>query len=212
MGKETVILLHGLGRTPVSMALLAHRLERDGWRAERLHYPSTDLTLEQAYRRVLSLVTAATEGAETAHLVGHSLGGLMALMVALRAPPANLGRVVQLGSPNSGSEVAELAGRIPGVPHLMGPVLAELEREVLSAAGPFGFELGCIAGDLPLIPMASIAGVKAPNDGTVAVKSALHPQATDVIVLRSSHGLLPFDPRVAKQVDAFLKTGRFERR
>jgi len=211
MSEGVVVLLHGLGRSPLSMALLARRLERRGWATARLRYRSTTLTLDQALAQVVAPVARLGAEADAVHLVGHSLGGILALLLALRDPPPNLGRVVQIGSPNAGSEVAALAARLPGVPRLMGPVLSQLDKNVLSEPLPAGLELGCIAGSLPLIPMARIAGAREPNDGTVTVRSALHPGATDSIVLRSSHGVLPFDLRAARQVDAFLRTGRFER-
>ncbi len=209
MARSIVILLHGLGRSPASMALLARRLERSGWATARPRYPSTDLTLDQALERLISPVGRLAKAATRVHLVGHSLGGLLALLLARRQGLGNLGRVVQIGSPNAGSEAAALAMRVPGVPGLMGPVLDQLDDAVLVEPGPFEFDLGCIAGDLPLVPVARLAGVRAPNDGLVTVKSALHPAATDTTVLNSAHPLLPFDPRVSRQVHAFLKAGRF---
>lgn len=211
MPRAVVALLHGLGRSPASMALLARRLERRGWTTSRPRYRSTALTLDQALAQVAAPVARLSATADEVHLVGHSLGGLLALLLALRQPPPNLGRVVQVGSPNGGAEAAALAARVPGAPRLMGPVLSQLDRKVLSDAGPFDFPLGCIAGDLPLVPVARLAGAREPNDGMVTVRSALHPAATDRIVLTSAHPLLPFDPRVARQVDAFLRTGRFAR-
>lgn len=211
MSKGVVALLHGLGRSPVSMALLARRLEQRGWATSRLRYRSTTLTLDQALAQIADPVARLGAGAETLHLVGHSLGGVLALLLALRAPPANLGRIVQIGSPNGGAETAALAARVPGVPRLLGPVLSQLDKRILGEPLPPGLQLGCIAGDLPLIPIARLAGAREPNDGTVTVRSAIHPEATDSIVLRSSHGVLPFDPRAARQVDAFLRTGRFAR-
>jgi pimeloyl-ACP methyl ester carboxylesterase len=211
VARPVVALLHGLGRSPISMALLARRLEQRGWTTSRLRYRSTTLTLDQALAQVAEPVARLSAGAETIHLVGHSLGGILALLLALRDPPANLGRVVQIGSPNGGAETAVLAARVPGVPRLLGPVLSQLDKKILGEPLPAGLELGCIAGDLPLIPIARLAGARELNDGTVTVRSAVHPGASDTVVLRSSHGLLPFDPRVARQVDAFLRTGRFER-
>jgi len=209
--QAVVALLHGLGRSPISMALLARRLERRGWTTASLRYRSTTLTLDQALAQVVEPVARLGAGADAIHLVGHSLGGVLALLLALRDPPPNLGRIVQIGSPNGGAESAALAARVPGVPRLLGPVLSQLDKRVLSEPLPAGLQLGCIAGDLPLIPIARLAGAREPNDGTVTVRSAIHPEASDSIVLRSSHGLLPFDPRAAQQVDAFLKTGRFDR-
>lgn len=206
MRGETVILFHGLGRTPISMALLARQLEAKGWRTERPRYPSTDLSLEEAVEHVAGSVLARRR-TRRLHLAGHSLGGLLAFLIAGKLPPDNLGRVVQIGSPNTGSAAAVLAAEIPGVPWMMGPVLEDLAPH--EADPPPPFELGCIAGDLPLVPVAHIAGEREPNDGLVSVDSAIHPGATDSIVLSSAHPLLPFDPRVARQVDAFLRTGRF---
>ena len=80
---ETVILFHGLGRTPASMALLARQLEAKGWRTERPRYPSTDLSLEQAVAHVAGFV-AARRRAKRVHLAGHSLGGLLAFLIAGR--------------------------------------------------------------------------------------------------------------------------------
>lgn len=193
------------------MALMARLLERRGWATARLRYESTTLTLDEALAEVVEPVARLGVRADTVHLVGHSLGGVLALLMALREPPANLGRIVQVGSPNGGAETAALAARVPGVPRLLGPVLSQLDKQVLGGPLPPDLELGCIAGDLPLIPIARLAGAREPNDGTVTVRSAIHPEASDSIVLRSSHGLLPFDPRAARQVDAFLRTGRFDR-
>lgn len=209
MRGEVVVLLHGLGRSPASLSLMARRLESHGWTTSRPRYPSTALTMDQAMERVAEPVARLAAAATRIHLAGHSLGGLLALLIARRRRPANLGRVVQIGSPNAGSEAAALAMRVPGVPDLMGPVLSQLDKEILSAAGPLDFELGCIAGDLPLVPVARLAGVRAPNDGLVTVSSAIHPAATDTVVLNSAHPLLPFDPRVSRQVHAFMKSGRF---
>ena len=50
-----------------------------------------------------------------------------------------------------------------------------------------------------------------PNDGTVLVDETHLPGAADQLRLRTSHSGLLFSAEVARQVAAFLETGRFTR-
>ncbi|HSL81197.1 MAG TPA: alpha/beta fold hydrolase, partial [Thermoanaerobaculia bacterium] len=105
-----VFLLHGLARTAVSMAVLAHRLKKAGHRPSLFGYHVLLDSLDRIagrFRDRVARVTAedlAAGDAEDAGeppayaVVGHSLGGVVARMAAPGLPPG-LARLVLLASP-----------------------------------------------------------------------------------------------------------------
>lgn len=83
-----LILIHGMGRTPLSMLRLRRRLRRAGHETLLFGYSPTFETLQDASGRLARLVEARVGGAPYA-LVGHSLG-----TVIIRATLARLaGRI-----------------------------------------------------------------------------------------------------------------------
>lgn len=68
-----VILLHGMGRTPLSMLLLAWRLKRGGHTAHLFGYSPTIETLDGASARLVRRVHDRF-GSQPYAFVGHSLG------------------------------------------------------------------------------------------------------------------------------------------
>ena len=96
----------------------------------------------------VSRVAAAPSGA--LHVVAHSMGGLLARAYLARHRPARLGRVVMLGTPNGGSEVADLLRGWPLYRLVFGPAgqqLVTAQAEALRAAfGAVDYELGSLAG------------------------------------------------------------------
>lgn len=196
-----VVLLHGLGRTTASMWPLAVRLRRAGFEVARVGYPSTRLDIAGAAAHVRRALLRLAPG-RLLDLVGHSLGGLIAVRL-MRAPEGlTIRRVVQLGSPNRGSAMADrLGGRWP-LRRLCGPAVADLRAHdrrdapcprIAAVAGTLGWRTGPLAW---------------PNDGTVTVRSAWtgagHRAAVPVL-----HSLLPASARAARLVAAFLRDGRF---
>ena len=199
-----VVLIHGLGRSAASMWPLARRLRRAGFAVDRVGYPSTRLTIAGAVEHVRAALARIAAGRRL-DLVGHSLGGLIA--ARLLRDPRGLGirRVVQLGSPNRGSVMADRLGGLWVVRRVCGPAVEELrahdlrtppDQRIAAIAGTGGFWRG---------PLAH------PHDGTVAVRSAWSGAAhrAHVPVL---HALLPASSRVARLVAAFLRDGRFPER
>jgi pimeloyl-ACP methyl ester carboxylesterase len=161
--------------------------------------------------------------ADTVHLIGHSLGGIVILKlfedlrfrqpgepVADPARPA-LGRIVLLGSPVQGSRSAQGLARWPGGKKIMGLGIAEevLQQRVRSWDG--ARELGVIAGDLSLGLGRLVGSLAGANDGTVLVEETELAGATDRIVLRVSHTGMLFSAAVARQTAAFLRDGVFAR-
>lgn len=214
-----VILLHGLARTPRSMAKLAQALAREGYAVESWDYPSR----QHEYAGLLALLRpriAALAGDVETHFVGHSLGGLLLRSLLSEPLPFPAGRLVLLGVPNRGAlSVARLQARraFSKLPEIFGRPARELYRDApwLQDLPWPPLETGAIAGTRrfhPLIPSAWINllhGAREEGDGTVELDSALPPPLTHTLMLPVGHSFLPNDPRVSAAVQRFLKDGRF---
>ncbi|NNF97561.1 MAG: alpha/beta fold hydrolase, partial [Halobacteria archaeon] len=107
--KETVILLHGMGRSRLSMALLAFGIRRRGFRTVNIDYPSTRKSIETLSEEYLApAITACKEqGAAKIHIVPHSLGGIIARQYLQDHSLPEGSRIVMLSPPNKGSEVTD---------------------------------------------------------------------------------------------------------
>ena len=190
------------------MWLLAQRLEREGFATVRVGYPSTSLGIDAAVGHVAAALARQTQGWSVVHLVGHSLGGVIARLVAERYPELPIGRIVQLGSPNSGSGLAETVRQLPVARRFFGPALDEIPG--LQPRHQRTRNVGAIAGKLPVVDaLGEAVGLQGPNDGFVTVRSAWE-GAERRLAMPSVHGWMPLSPAVARQVVQFLKEGRFE--
>jgi triacylglycerol esterase/lipase EstA (alpha/beta hydrolase family) len=151
--------------------------------------------------------------------VTHSLGGIV-LRVAVAEgllPPGRIRRVVMLGPPNEGSELADFMSGIRIIGDLYAAVTGPVGRQLRTAREgvpaqlpPVTFELGVIAGNRNLNPLYS-AIFGGENDGRVRVDRARVAGMRDFIVVPSGHTMLVWWPSVLEQVAHFLKAGRFKR-
>ncbi|MEM6932431.1 MAG: alpha/beta fold hydrolase [Pseudomonadota bacterium] len=195
-----VVLLHGLGRTSASMWLLARRLSRAGFHVMRIGYDSTHQTIEASVADVRRRIVKDLPG--PVHLVGHSLGGLIAARILRDGRGSEVERAVQIGSPNLGSRLAGRMGGVWPARRLCGPALLEL------SSAPFetttNRRIGAIAGTLG----APGVGLTRPHDGAVTLRSAWagagHRAAVPVL-----HTLLPLSAEVARLTLSFLSDGTF---
>lgn len=113
-GRGAVILLHGWGVNRGAMWLLRRRLLRAGWGPVCCFEPQTlGLDIEAAARelrllvdRVVSLSTAPAP----LMLVGHGIGGLVLRYFLRRYPAPRVRRLVTLGTPHRGTDVARVLG------------------------------------------------------------------------------------------------------
>lgn len=199
---QKVILLHGLGRSNTSMRILAWQLERAGYDPLLIDYPSKDSPINIL---VDHAEKALPEGTDKLDFVGHSLGGILAKRLAKRLPESRRGRIVQLGSPNFGSEIAE---RVNSIGEIMGPALVELEPN--SGEDDDGLDIGAIAGTAALPAYGLITGIKGENDGKVSVDSAWgHALIKKRVAFPVTHSLMTVDKRVIAATIYFLKNGVF---
>ena len=220
--RETVVLLHGLGRTGSSMSRLATALERDGFRTVNLSYPSRTLPLETLARDWLPAQLAArgvefSPAAPRVHFVTHSMGGIVVrLWLRERGAPPNLGRTVMLAPPNQGSEVADKLNSFPPFRWLTGENgrrLGTAPGSLPLTLGPWPAQagaLGVIAGDFSFNPLFS-AWMPGPDDGKVSVARTHLTGERDHVVLPFSHTWLAWRAATARQVRAFLREGKFAR-
>lgn len=197
--RTTVILVHGLWMTGVELRWLGRRLERCGFTVRYFRYASWRGSFERAAAELARFVVR--EKAGTVHLLGHSLGGLVIARMLALAAPANLGRIVLLGSPQQGSRLAATLERYRPGRFLLGPVAAAgivRNRPIL----PAGREVLTIAGTLPC-GFGRFFGVASPNDGTVAVVETVVPGAQQLQVRASHMGML-FSTSAATAVCRFF--------
>lgn len=212
---EAVVLLHGVMMTGHSMGRIEAALTRAGYRVINLTYPSRKATIEAIAADFLPAQLARHDAATAPrlHFVTHSMGSLVVRAYLRNGRPANLGRVVMLGPPNHGSEVADKLANREFFAWLVGVNLRDLGTgpdAVPQRLGDADYELGVIAGSASINPFFShlVAG---PNDGPVSVESAKLAGMRDFLVVRHSHTLMLWQGDVITQVLTFLRTGRFER-
>lgn len=204
-----IVVIHGLWMNGASMDLLRRRLEPHGFKMHVFRYSSVRESLGANAARLADFV-AAIPG-ERVHMLGHSLGGVLVRAMLDVGRPQRPGRVVCLGSPFTGSQIAARIARWPSGSRLIGKSIGDL-----LACGGFAdwrppLELGVVAGRVPIGFGRLVGGFDEPNDGTVAVAETRVQGATDHIVLPVSHFSMLWSRLVLDQVLAFLANGRFVR-
>lgn len=201
-----VIVVHGLWLNGLEFFLLRDRLRQAGFDTAVFHYPSMRSTLGDAADALAGMLR--TFGG-TAHVVAHSLGGLVTCEAFARHADLPGGRIVLLGSPVRGSRTARAVASHWYGPAALGPLaLAELARE-REPVSPPSREVGVIAGSLPIGAGRIFADLPTPNDGTVCLDETELPGATSRIVLEVSHTGMLFSSAVADSAVEFLAKGRF---
>ncbi|WP_104524198.1 lipase family alpha/beta hydrolase [Blastococcus atacamensis] len=202
-----VLLVPGYGGNTAVLRPLADRLALEGRDATVVQVPGSGTgDLAESAVALDEAVTAALArtGAESVDIIGYSAGGLIARLWVSGAGSDRVRRVVTLGSPHHGTDLAGLAGSVlPGQCPLacqqMDPasdLLAELntDDETPDAAGWVSF---WTTQDRTVTPPDSARLAGALN---VAVQSV----CADAVV---SHNGLPTDPLVQAMVLAELGAG-----
>jgi hypothetical protein len=198
-----VLLVHGLGRTPVSCLRLALALRRSGCQVEAFPYVAFAQPYDAIVRRLESRLERMAPRGEYA-VIGHSLGGLLlrdALARAEGQPPRHL---VMIGTPNRPPRAARIAVGFPPFRWIAGQCGAHL------ASAAFYERLA-----RPTVPYTIIAGTRGPtapwtpfrgepNDGLVAVSEARIDEADEVLTFPVAHTFMMGHPEVQRAVRVAL--------
>lgn len=204
-GRETVFLIHGMGRTRASMALLAYRLRRAGYRTVNVPYNQTAEPLGEVTDRLRKTV-GRESGGGVYHFVGHSLGNVIVRNGFKEGYPPGLGRIVMLAPPNAPASLARRLRDVPPYRWVTGDSGQRLADPEFYAALPVpAAEFGVLAGD-----RGQSLTFGEPNDGVVAVSETRLAGMKDFRVLHRTHTFLMNAPETAGQCLAFLRIGRFD--
>ncbi len=208
-----VFLIHGMGRTPLSFALLRRRLQTAGHEVTLFHYLVLRESLEQVSLRFAEQLaahrsTALAHGqSESFAVIGHSLGNVITRMCL---PLSGLQRFVMLAPPNRPPVMARTLTQS----RVLRPFFAALTRDAGKKLTDDDFFARLPVPDVPSLVIAGNHGPRqpwlpfngAPSDGVVAVEETILPGVPHVEV-QALHTFIMNDLRVARIILRFLETG-----
>ena len=210
---DGVVLLHGISRTARSFRRMELALQAAGFATLNLDYDSRRKPLDALAEDIRPAVEPFASGLNgSIHFVCHSMGGLVARVYLARHRPARLGRVVMLGTPNGGSEIADRLKNLVAYRALFGPAGQQLvtRRDAATSAmlPAVDYATGVIAGNRSVYPITSM-GLPRPHDGRVSVAKTRLDGMAGHIVIRTSHPWLVRNREAIAQTIAFLRNGQF---
>jgi pimeloyl-ACP methyl ester carboxylesterase len=211
---DGVVLLHGISRSSRSFRRMQTAAEVAGFVTLNIDYASRRQALERLAEDIhpaIQRFADATDG--SIHFVGHSMGGLLARVYLTKYRPKRLGRVVMLGTPNGGSEIADRLKDFLPYRAWFGPAGQQLGTQrdaTLAMLPPVDYPVGIVAGNRSVYPISSVFLPK-PHDGRVSVENTKLEGMADHIVIGASHPWLPRNALAIGQTIAFLRDGRFKR-
>jgi pimeloyl-ACP methyl ester carboxylesterase len=208
MSGKAVIAVHGILHSARTFAVMTPALEAAGYTVIGFNYPSSRIEIGAAAAN-LKLVIDSLEGIAEINFVVHSMGGLVTRAYLKESRDPRIHRMVMIGVPNRGAEMADLLRKNYAYRLVFGPAGQQL------VTGPNGlgsslpipdFEFAIIAGGRghragfnPLIP--------GDDDILVTVASARLPGAADSLTIRAFHRFIPANAEAIDATVRFLQTG-----
>ena len=209
---ECVILLHGILRTEATMQKMSSELEKQGYATVNQGYPSTKYKIERlSITAISTALKKCPVDTEKVHFIGYSMGGLLIRYYLSNNQLPKLGRVVMLGTPNQGSEVADTFKNQQWYKTMYGPAGQQLvtkNNQFLEKLAPINYELGIIAGSQSIDPVSSTV-IPNRDDGKVSIASTKVKGMKQHIVLPVNHTFMVLNHKVISDVISFLAKGEF---
>lgn len=217
--KPLVIVLHGLAGACSPTRYLTLYLQQEGLEATTIDYPARGQGISENAAHVVDQIVERGLYARTLHIVGHSLGGLIAREVS-HDERLKVQKLVTLGTPHTGAVAVERL-------HLMAPRLRSLGDLVHATLGKSGSQLTPdhvqthLKGNNDMVRTCGIAAVLIEpltgpssllmfdrgedHDGRVLTTEATQEWMEEShIVYQCSHGLMPVHPATQRIILSFL--------
>ncbi len=216
---DGVLFLHGIGRSAAAMKSLEAYFQKQGYRTLSLTYPSRRKNLQDL--AVWLHANPEWRSFQDSfpgkyHFVTHSMGGLLVreYLHKYRAEverEGRLGRVVMIGPPLKGSEIADAYHRLLPYKKFYGPAGQQLTTSYQKdQKHDIYYDLGSIAGTNSLLYPDSFL-IKGPNDGRVSVESTKVEGMKDHHVLHATHTFIINRKDTATAAHHFILHGTFEK-
>lgn len=205
--KPNVLLIHGVLMNPLEMRFLGNQLKKLGFNVHYIFYQSvlkTSANNAKAIHRKIKKLNLPN-----LHIIAHSLGGIIIMHLFAQFHDLPMGRVVMLGSPVTGSSVAQKVQKWP----IVSPLLSQSMPNALSGENipkwSCGRDWGMIAGTRNQGLGLLTGGLVGESDGSVLVEETHDSKQTAHIKINTSHSGLLFSKEVALLCSNFLNSGRF---
>ena len=187
-----VLLVHGLGRTPLSLLSLAWRLRTAGHQPTVFGYLPALASWQQLIDRLRARLEGLAEEGTAYAAVGHSLGGVL-LASALQQWPSALPRPVRLitlGTPTRVPRLARQARRLTIFRKVTGQVGERLiDERTFDAFSEVSFPWTAISGTRGWRGRWSPFGVE-PNYGVVSLKESRPQRGSAHVQVDARHTFL----------------------
>ena len=201
----TIVLLHGQGRTRLSMVVLGKRFRSAGYQTLNFPYNQTIRSLDEISGQLVEFIGQKVKTSDY-HLIGHSLGNVIIRNAFRKDYPAGLGKIVMLAPPNQPAHLAKRLKKNLIYRLFTGDSGQKLSEEKFYRDLP-----------IPRVPFGVIAGDKGqsltfsePNDGVVTVGSTKLEGMADWILLHHGHTFIMNCKDTFEHCVRFVESGRFK--
>jgi pimeloyl-ACP methyl ester carboxylesterase len=208
MSGRAVVFIHGIVRSSHSFDAMKQQFAADGCEVVGFDYPSTRVSIEDS-AEYLHRTLESLEGIEHIDIVVHSMGGLLTRQYLAKHRDPRIRRMVMLGVPNHGANLANMLKDVTLFKTLYGPAGRQLME------GPEAYVSSLPTPDFPFAVIAGGKGtatgfnpwIAGDDDGTVAVQSTRLAGAADFMRVPALHSFLMTDAAVIAATRRFLNSG-----